>query len=192
MNRTDSAATRKSIRRASRIAVMTAAAVASGYLLIAIPNVELVTAMVAMAGLMMGPAAGAIVGIMAMAIFGALNVFGMPYPPVWITQMLGEAFTGFLFGMIRFRYDRAAPIGRIWMGGVFAAIATLFYDLVTNLAFPASTGVPLSSWWPYMLAGVPFALTHLVSNVLIFVLIIPVAWSRIGRFKADGIELNEE
>ncbi|MFH0881834.1 MAG: ECF transporter S component [bacterium] len=168
-------------RRTVRIALMTAAAVASGYLLIAIPNVELVTATVAMAGLMMGPLPGAIVGTLAMAIFGSLNIFGIPYPPVWLTQMLGEATTGVLFGLVRFSYDRANPLRRAWIGGSLAAAATLFYDLITNLAFPAGLMVPLSSWWPYLIAGIPFAITHLVSNVLIFALVVPVAWSRIGR-----------
>lgn len=88
---------RRNASMAARLGMMAATAVASGYLLIAVPNVELVTATVAMAGLMLGPGAGAITGILAMAIFGALNVFGLPYPPVWIAQMLGQAFTGVLW-----------------------------------------------------------------------------------------------
>ncbi len=168
-------------RRTVRIALMTAAAVASGYLLIAIPNVELVTATVAIAGLMMGPLPGALVGTLAMAIFGSLNIFGVPYPPVWVAQMLGEATTGLLFGLIRFAYDRAPHIRRVWIGAALAAAATLFYDLITNLAFPIGSMVPVSAWWPYLIAGIPFAVTHLVSNILIFALVVPVTWSRIGR-----------
>ena len=160
---------------------MTAAAVASGYLLIAVPNVELVTATVAMAGLMMGPLRGAIVGVLAMAIFGSLNIFGIPYPPVWISQMLGEAATGFLFGLIRYSYDSTSALKRAWIGAALAAAATIFYDLITNLSFPIATAAPVNTWWAYLIGGIPFAITHLVSNVLIFALVVPVAWARIGR-----------
>lgn len=176
---------RRSARRAARLGMMTATAVASGYLLIAVPNVELVTASVAMSGLMLGPGAGAVTGVLAMVIFGALNVFGLPYPPVWIAQMLGQAFAGLLFGLMRTRYDRARPSQRAWMGAGLAVAVTFVYDLITNAAFPLATGAPLEAWWAYFAAGVPFAVTHIVSNALIFFLVVPPAWTRIGRRYAD-------
>lgn len=179
---------RRNASMAARLGMMAATAVASGYLLIAVPNVELVTATVAMAGLMLGPGAGAITGILAMAIFGALNVFGLPYPPVWIAQMLGQAFTGVLFGLMRQPYDNASGMQRAWLGAALVFLATLFYDLITNAAFPLATGAPLEAWWAYFAAGIPFAVTHVVSNVLIFILVLPPAWIRIGRRYAEWRE----
>jgi uncharacterized membrane protein len=171
---------------------MTAAAVAGGYLLIAVPNVELVSMTVAMAGLMFGPRAGATVGIFAMGIFGALNVFGIPYPPVWVAQMLGQAAIGLFFGLVRRSYVKQGSILRAWTGAVMAALLTFFYDLLTNLAFPIGTAVPVSGWWPYLVAGIPFAITHLVSNVLLFAFVLPAAWQRIGRRYATRLKMAEQ
>lgn len=177
----DSHDPRTRTRRAARIAMMTAIAVAGGYLLIAVPNVELVTVTVALAGWMLGARSGALVGIFAATIFGALNVFGLPYPPVWIAQMIGQGLTGFLFGRLRGVTRDAPPATRIWLSAALGALLTFVYDALTNIAFPIATGVGPGQWWAYLVAGIPFALTHIVSNAFIFALILPVAWDRIGR-----------
>ena len=160
--------------------MLTAVAVVGGYLLIAVPNVELLTLTIAFAGLLLGPASGLLVGIATGAIFGTLNVMGLPYPPVWIAQLTGYAFTGFLFGQFRSGFTAGQPVAVAVKCAVGGFGVTLFFDALTNIAFPVSTGVGPSQWWPYLVAGIPFAITHLVSNTLLFALLLPVAWRRLG------------
>lgn len=163
------------------MALMIAVGVASGYLLIAIPNVELITASVALAGWMLGPGAGVFVGVVTMALYGAINAFGLPYPPVWLAQMLGMAGAGFLFGHLRHALARTSGGHRMLACALLGLVITLWYDLLTNLAFPFATGVPVTSWWPYLVAGLPFLATHVISNTVIFAILVPTAWSRVGH-----------
>ena len=160
--------------------MLTTVAVAGGYLLIAVPNVELLSLTIAFAGLLLGSASGAMVGIASGAIFSTLNVFGLPYPPVWIAQLTGYAVTGLLFGGLR----RLLTSGSSWQislkCAVLALITTFFYDMLTNIAFPIATGVGPSQWWAYILAGIPFMITHLVSNTLLFAVLLPIAYKRLG------------
>ncbi len=175
MNRPQS----KAARRAARTALFTAAAVAGGYLLTAVPNVEIVSLTVALAGWLLGPWSGVLVGVFSEAIYGALNVWGLPFPPVWITQMGSMAFTGFVFGHLAPLLDSAPPKRRVTLALAGGVGVTVVFDLLTNLAFPLSTAVPLRAWWPYLIAGIPFAVVHITSNAAIFALILPVAHDRL-------------
>jgi ECF-type riboflavin transporter, S component len=166
--------------KGARIVMLTAIAVSCGYLLIAVPNVELISATVALSGLMLGVTGGLLVGILSMAIFSALNVLGIPYLPIWIAQMLGMGITGAIFGLARKRIDlnnlRKAIVPLVILG----ILSTTVYDLLTNLSFPIAISAPLHTWWGYIVAGVPFAITHLISNILVFMFIVPVVFSRVG------------
>lgn len=167
--------------RVARIAMLTAVAVAGGYLLVAVPNIELLTLTIAFAGLLLGASSAMLVGLAAGAIFGTLNVMGLPYPPVWIAQLIGYAFTGFLFGRFRSSFVAGKPAIIAWKCAAGGFVATLLFDALTNIAFPASTGVAPTEWWPYLIAGIPFAITHLLSNTLLFALLLPVAYRRLGQ-----------
>ncbi len=172
---------RARIRRLSRIALFAAVAVAGGYLLVAVPNVELVSATVALSGWLLGSMAGVLTGILAEAIFGALNPYGFPYPPVWLSQMLGMAFTGFFFGRIRRILATEHIRAKILICLFSGILVTFVFDLLTNVTFPLAMGVPLKGWWPYLLAGIPFCLIHVTSNALIFSLVLPPAHARLAR-----------
>lgn len=161
--------------------MLTAVAVAGGYLLVAVPNVEILTLTIAFSGLLLGASSAMLVGLAAGAIFGTLNVMGLPYPPVWIAQLLGYAFTGFLFGRLRQSFISGSTAAIAFKCGAGGFAVTLLFDILTNIAFPASTGVAPANWWPYLVAGIPFALIHILSNTLLFALLLPVAYRRLGQ-----------
>ena len=54
--------------------------------------------------------------------------------------------------------------------GLFGLGLTLIYDFLTNLA----TAYVMGQFWPVMIAAIPFALLHILSNVAIFVILTPV------------------
>ncbi len=180
MSVSDSRILRARTLKGARIVMLTAIAVSCGYLLIAVPNVELISATVALSGLMLGARGGLLVGILSMAIFSALNVLGIPYLPIWIAQMLGMGITGAIFGLARKRIDLNNLRKAIVPITVLGVLSTIIYDLLSNLSFAIAISAPLNTWWGYIVAGVPFAITHLISNILVFVFIVPIVYSRIG------------
>lgn len=179
---------RARVRRGARIALLTATGVTFGFALFAVPNIELITATVAIAGLLLGPVPGFIVGVLTYAIFGALNPLGssVVFPPLWIAQMLGQGLNGLFFGFLRSILTKIPTASKPFVFGVLGVFTTLIYQVCVNLAFPVSSGVGVKAWWSYLVMGIPMTTTQMISNGLIFALLVPVAWSRITkRFSLD-------
>ena len=174
------------VRSLARVAMFSAVAVACGYLLTAVPNVELITLVVALAGLQMGSVAGAAVGLFSITIYSGLNAWGLPFPPVWAAQMTSLALTGALFGRIR-GLLRPVRFRAVLVSLSAGVIVTLFFDLLTNIAFPLSTGIPPGRGWiPFLVAAIPFAAVHLFSNAVFFALFLPVLNDRLSRILHSG------
>jgi hypothetical protein len=65
--------------------------------------------------------------------------------------------------------------------GLAGLILTLIYDFLTN----SGVAIVMGSFLPVMLAAIPFSLTHLVSNVIIFILLTPVLF-RLAKLERRG------
>ena len=159
------------LRRLAQSGGLLAAAFALKYPLIGIPNVEPLTLAFFALGYAHGARWGAFVGIAGEAVFATFNPLGMPIPQVWLAQVFGMALAGVAGGLARPFFD-PIPSGRI--RAAFAAVAgigvTLAFDAVTNLAFAISIG----PFWPVMIAAIPFAAIHMLSNALLFALVFPI------------------
>jgi hypothetical protein len=160
-----------SLRRLAQSGGLLAAAFALKYPLIGLPNVEPLTLAFFALGYAHGARWGAFVGIAGEAIFATFNPMGMSIPQVWGAQVIGMGLVGMAGGLSRPFYD---PIWSHNFRIGFAAVAgfgvTLVYDILTNLAFAASIG----PFWPVMVAAIPFAAIHVVSNALLFALLFPI------------------
>lgn len=168
----------------TRVALFTASAVAGGYLLAAVPNVELITLVVALAGVLFGRWSGMLTGALSMIIYGGLNAWGIPFLPVWLTQVIAMGFTGFIFGSTGESLKSSSVKKKYSLFVLLGGLTTFLYDLLTNLAFPLVSGVAIKSWWAYLLAGLPFMIVHVGSNILIFALIAPTAYCKlVDRFR---------
>lgn len=146
-------------------AVLTALAVAVGMILAHVPNVEGVSAVSFFAGYLTGWASGCVVGGTAMFLLSLLNPLGPAPPPVLAAQILGMATVGASGALLR-RVGRGAPrAGLVAIG--FGALLTVLYDALTNYGVAVSIGRwrdPLA----ILIAGVPFAVLHTVTNAMIF------------------------
>lgn len=100
-----------------------------------------------------------------MLIFTALNPYGPAHPLVMLAQVVGEALAG-VSGAFFARAGlarRPAPWRAIGLS-VIAAVITLVYDLLTNVA----TGLVFGQLRYWLLAGIPFSLWHIGYNVALF------------------------
>jgi uncharacterized membrane protein len=163
--------------------MLAAAGVAIGYLFFAVPNVELVTATVAVAGLLLGPGYGFLVGVVTYAVFGAFNPLGssMAVPPMWVAQMLGQGINGLLFGMLRHKLNASRGQLRIALFAVMGLLVTLIYQVLLSLSFYIFAPMEERTLIGFLLAGILFSLTQIASNTLIFALIVPLAASRLQK-----------
>lgn len=160
-------------REVPRLAIFIALAVASGLSLIQVPNVELMTTVVFLSGLLLGSLRGALIGSLAMAIFSVFNPVGVPVLPVLVVQIFSMALFGLIGGLSNSWVGKVgfSPSSMIKSASLGCAL-TIFYDLGTNFGFAATFGL-ISEFWAIMAAGLVFSLIHTITNGLLFAFLIP-------------------
>jgi uncharacterized membrane protein len=163
---------RNAARSAALVAILAATALAGNYALIGFPNVELSSVMVFLSGYLFGSPIGASVGLFAMTIYQFLNPWGPFIPPIGLAVIGCTMLSGILGGIVgRTRRFRKPPNAQWYLGvALLGATFTLFFDFVTNYAYSIAFGVPFLI---ALAVAVPFSAIHLISNFLLFGLLIP-------------------
>jgi hypothetical protein len=148
-----------------KAAMLIALAVALGYLLAAVPNVEAISAVSFFSGYLLGAATGALVGALSILLFSVLNPLGPAFPAVVAAQVLAMGSIG-ACGHVWRRV--ITLVGKAeFFAAAFGAVLTLAYGVLADYGFAVSMGRwrdPL----PVIAAGLPFSVIHIVSNGLIF------------------------
>ncbi|OQX54518.1 MAG: hypothetical protein B5M53_05735 [Candidatus Cloacimonas sp. 4484_209] len=172
---------KKSKTRTKRIAqtgIFTALAVVLGYLLVFIPNIELMSSVIFVSGWLFGPLVGITVGALSFAIFSLFNPLGASMPPLFFAQIIGGIIigaSGFLFKMVLTGLPVFLKVFIIGLGG---GVVTFIFDILTNVGgFIAFT--TKETFLAYLSTGIIFSILHIVSNMLIFTLIVLPAVNRI-------------
>ncbi len=168
-------------REACAVITMTATCLATNYALVWLPNIKLMDFLVFATGLLFGPIAGASVGALTWLIYGTINPYGFCLP-ILVATACSETIYGLAGGLLRrlsgLRWLEGE--GLAWSAyklGVLGFALTALYDLLTNLAFALVFGMPVLLALAY---GAYFALTHEVSNAVIFAICTP-ALARAAR-----------
>lgn len=155
--------------------------------ILSVPNVEFLTFVIFSSGYLLGTVEGLLVGVISMSLYtSVITPYGLPPLPIAFAQVFSMALIGLSGGLYRavhtrglasnlhlVRLDkRPSPFKgfRFLTMGLFGLGLTLIYDLLTNLA----TAYVMGQFWPVMIAAIPFALIHILSNVAIFVILTPV------------------
>jgi uncharacterized membrane protein len=176
-----------SVRKLSLMGVLVALAIVLKLPILSVPNVEFLTFVIFSSGFLLGTIEGLLVGVISMSLYTTvITPYGLPPLPIALAQVFSMAFIGSAGGICRALHARGlAPkfpsvrsdkkpsslgfFGFLTMG-LFGLGLTLIYDLLTNLA----TAYLVGQFWPVMIAAIPFALIHILSNVAIFVILAPV------------------
>ena len=172
-------------RRSFRIAmtsIFIALSIVLGYMLIYLPNIELITVMIFLSGFILGKKEGIVVGAFSSFIFCFLNPMGSSQLPLLIVQVvyyslvgLTGAFTsGFLEKKSFFNSRDDLYIYQVMvifaaLGGVLTAIYSVFSEMAGYVQISAP-GVP---FLVYFMIGVPWTILHVVGNILGFVFVLP-------------------
>ncbi len=153
-------------------AMFAGVAAAAGYLLMSLPNIEAVTAILFSAGYTLGRKRGILAALVAALLYFGLNPQGGLFPPLLVAQIIGIAAAPVLGDILR-RLNPQGGYRRLYL--VFAAVtATIWFDLLTNLAFPLAAGFDPRGILITLSAGIPFSLIHITGNVVIFITLVPL------------------
>lgn len=169
-------------RKVSIITIMVALCIGTNYALLGIPNVKIMDLLVFICGFMFGPIAGASVGILSWAVYGAINPYGF-VPQVWVATMLFESVYGLTGGFLG-RYLASIDFNELHVSlGIFIGatgfILTLVYDLSLNVVYAFAYNEPVVV---AMIVGIPFTVLHEVSNALLFGISSVIVIRRLERF----------
>ncbi len=159
-----------SISTITQMAILIALGVALGYALVEVPNVELITATVFIGGYMLGKMKGMVIGFITEALFSLFNPYGASPPPLFVAQVLSMTLTGFLGGWMQKKHVFWKP----WHFGLAGLLSTALFAVLTTLSFIWTAHIPWAQIPQSFLFGLGFYILHLVSNGLIFLLLVPV------------------
>ncbi len=159
-----------------RASIFAALAIGAGFALLMIPNIELISVIVFLAGMHLGTSWGLIIGGTAEMVFSGLNPMGsgLIFPPLFISQIVGMAFIGFCGGLLRhFFLKKDFSTMHIISLGAVGFILTFIFDSLTTLSYPISAGFDLSRTIGLYISGIGFTLLHQVSNAVVFAVGVP-------------------
>ncbi len=148
-------------RKIALVAVLTASALATNYLMIGTLNVKLMDLIVFTAGYILGSALGALTGGLVWLVYGTLNPFGFSLP-VFFSTVLGEAMYGVAGGLFS---NRESGVGFDPWAAVAGFLLTFVYDLFTNIVSGVTAGISIPV---ALITGTPFMLAHIISNTVFF------------------------
>ncbi|KPL01123.1 MAG: hypothetical protein AMJ91_01580 [candidate division Zixibacteria bacterium SM23_73_3] len=167
-----------SAQKLALIGVLIALAIALKLPILTVPNVEFFTFIVFSSGYLLGTTGGVVVGIISISIYTSIiTPYGLPPLPIALAQIFCMGLIGFAGGLA-FRLNAIAldqnssfrPYLSILILGISGLVLTIIYDLFTNLA----TAFVVGQFLPVMIAAIPFALIHILSNVIIFMVLAPL------------------
>ena len=166
------------VRKLSLMGVLVALAIVLKLPILSVPNVEFLTFVIFSSGYLLGAVEGLLVGVISMSLYtSVITPYGLPPLPIAFAQVFSMAFIGLAGGiasrlhLVPLHKEPSSSTGfKFLTMGLFGLVLTLVYDLFTNLA----TAYVMGQFWPVMIAAIPFALLHILSNVAIFVILTPV------------------
>jgi hypothetical protein len=145
------------------------------------PDFEVQTLGIFGAGVLLGARDGAFVGGLTMLVYSLLNPYGPAHPVVTAAQVLGQVPAGLAGGAFAALGLCARSVAaRAAVLAVVAIVLTLWFDVLTTLA----TGLLFGQMRIVLLQGIPFALWHTGSNVLLFALLGTPLSAVFGRYRA--------
>ena len=106
---------------------------------------------------------------------------GLIYLTLLLGQILAMAGIGLLGSISKQFFKIDNPFACSLFAGGIGLVCTLLYDGVTTLTYPISAGYDWDETVAYAISGLLFTFMHLVSNAVIFSLVVPGYLRRISQ-----------
>ena len=158
-----------------KAAIFSSTAIGLGFVFMFIPNLEFISVTVFLSGLTLGGYIGAILGGTSMLVYSGLNPLGsgLIHLPLLISQIFAMSTIGILGSLGRITLINLNRKALVPISGIFGFFCTLWYNGITTLSYPISAGFSFDEALAYSISGILFTLMHLISNTLIFTVVVP-------------------
>jgi hypothetical protein len=170
------------IKKICLMGLFISAGVSLGFALAQIPNVELITTTIFLSGYFLGLKEGVLVGICTEGLYSLLSPFGLAAPPLFLAQIISMGFAGFAGAVFRKHRSTIKIVPPIQLGFVGFGI-TLLFAVLTTLSFVLFIELSARQFVGSFIYGMGFYLTHLISNTLIFIILVPVIIQGLDKIK---------
>jgi len=142
-----------------------------------IPNLEFASAIAFISGLLLGWKRGLFVAIIGESIFSIANPFGssLAFPTLLLAQLLAFAVIALSGSASRLFVPRLVaekPLAAGIILGSGGLVLSLFYNVITTVFYALPSGFNMEQTMALIISGIPFYLIHIISNTLIFSLLI--------------------
>ena len=164
---------KRALRKWLQMALFAAIAVALGLVLIAVPNVELVTATFFVSGYFLGVKRGVATALVGEFLYSLLNPFGAAPPPLLLAQLAGMGLAAAAGATLGRRITRWPPLVKMPLFGLLGLSVTFCFDFLTTVSFLIFSGLTKATFLASLLYGLGFYILHMVSNTLLFFFFIP-------------------
>ncbi len=168
-----------SVRRIVVASLFIAISVVVGKALETVPNVELISFSVWMSAYVLDRKYSTVVGVISFTVFSLLSPYGAAPLPLLVAQAIGGGLIGFLGGWFvkgsKVDLSKSTfPFHIIMKYLVFGVLITFVYDVLTNIGGFVSFAENSSTLLLYLIGGLSFALVHIISNGIIFMILTPL------------------
>ncbi len=165
--------------RLTLLAILAALGVVGRSLFVFLPNVQPVTAIIIIAGIMLGPLSAIILAFL--ITFLSNMLLGMGIWTVW--QVIAWGIIGLLSGLIGKTF-KSIPI---YIIALMALISGYFYGLIISLTTYQVTG----KFWPYYMLGLPFDTYHAIGNVVFIILLYPIIKYLLDKYSGNRFQIQQ-
>lgn len=161
------------------LAILASLAVVGRYVLAFIPNVQPVTAIIIICGVIIGP--GAAVTLAFLVTFLSNMLLGMGIWTIW--RIVSWGLIGFIAGIIG-KVFKQIPVYALILFGVGSGY---FYGFIISLTNYQVMG----KFWPYYLAGLPFDTYHAIGNGVFIALLYPLITYLLRNYAKKRFQLQQ-
>jgi hypothetical protein len=172
------------MRQTVRIALFASLVAALGFLLAPVPNIELFTFGLFVAGYALGLRGGAQAALLAVVLYYGLNPYGssLLFPPLFLAQIVA----GLWIALLGAAFRRLLPLGASpWLQRSlllpFAVLAALALPLFPSLALMLIGG---GSWQGWLALGLLMTAWGFLFNLLVFLSSFPSLSRQLRRWSA--------
>jgi len=164
-----------------KASIFTSTAIGLGFVFLLIPNLEFISITVFLSGLTLRRYFGVMVGATSMLIYSILNPLGsgLVNIPLLISQILAMAGIGMMGSIMRIFLFNIHLKVLVPISGIIGCFCAIWYDVFITMAYPISAGYNWEEALAWSLSGIMFTFMHVISNTIIFSIVVPKYINRI-------------
>ncbi len=161
-----------------------------------VPNLEFITLMAFMSGLLLGWKRGLFVALIGEAVFSIANPFGssLAFPSLLIAQLISFglfSIVGAIFRLFVLRLmDRSQGLAAT-VFGVTGLLLTISYNVLTTVSYALTSGFDLNQTIASIISGIPFYLINMIANTISFSVIITLVLKYVIKSYPHYLEKNK-